>query len=118
MRVLTQLVIKYLMLGLITVLVLPAGAAVTIGPALWAALIVTLVAYVLGDVLVLPRGGNATAVICDFVLVTLVFWLLPFVMPVAVGLGAALVTGGAVAVGEILYHLYLNSTRPRSTQQS
>jgi hypothetical protein len=113
LRVLTQLIIKFLMVGIITVLVLPAVAAVTFGQALWAALIVTLIAYVLGDVGVLPRGGNAAAVFVDFVLATLIFWALPMVMPVAIGFGPARVTGGAVAVGEILFHMYLNASRPR-----
>jgi hypothetical protein len=113
MRVLTQLIVKYLMLAIITVLVLPAVAAVTVGQALWAALAVTLVGYLLGDVMILPRGGNAAAVVADFLLATLLFWALPLFMPVAVGFGAAVVAGGAVAVGEILFHLFLNSTRPR-----
>ncbi len=116
MRVLTQLIIKYLMVGLITVLVLPAVAAVTFGQALWAALLVTLIGYVLGDVGILPRAGNSVAVVADFALATLIYWALPFVMPVAIGFGPALVTGGAVAVGEILYHMYLTASRPRQTR--
>jgi hypothetical protein len=113
LRVLTQLIVKYLMVAVITVLVLPAVAAVAIGQALWAALIVTLLGYVLGDVGLLPRTGNAAAVLADLILATLVFWALPLVMPVAVGFGPALVTGGAVAVGEILFHLFLNASRVR-----
>lgn len=112
MRVLTQLIVKYLMVGVITALVLPAVAAVTIGQALWAALAVTLIAYVLDDVAILPSAGNSAAVLVDFVLATLIFWALPLVMPVAVSLGPALVTGGAVTVGEILFHTYLNASRP------
>jgi hypothetical protein len=116
MRVLTQLFIKCLMDGIVTVLVLPAVAAVSFGQAVVAAIVLTLLAYVIGDVGVLPRAGNAGAVVVDFILATLFFWALPLFMPVSVGLGPAMVAGGAVAVVEILYHVYLNSSRPRQAQ--
>lgn len=109
LRILVQLAVKYVMIGLISVLVLPAVASVTAGRALWAALAVTLFAYLVGDMLVLPGLGNAMAVLADFVLATLVYWVWP---GPAIGFGAALVTGGAVAVAEILFHYYLDRRQP------
>jgi hypothetical protein len=102
------LVVKYIVIAVLSALILPATSGVTWPVALWIAAVVTVLAYILGDRLVLKAAGNAGAVVADFVLAVGLYWLARFYAPGAVmSFGAALVAGGAVAVAEILFHQFL-----------
>ena len=113
MRSLTgTLVVKYLIVAALSVLILPAVARVLWPAALWIALVVTGVTYVLGDRIVLAAAGNAAAVVADFAAAVALYWASPLFAPgVAVPFGGALTVGGAVAVAEILFHQFLLEKR-------
>ena len=108
MRYARQLLFKYVLIGAVTVLVLPAVARIAWGQALWVAAVATVALYLVVDLVVLPFAGNALAVVVDFLLAFAMFLVAPFLAPgSAVGVGAALTTAGAVAIIEILFHQYL-----------
>jgi hypothetical protein len=106
--VLATLVVKFLVIAVLLALILPATSRVHWSQALWIAVVVTAVTYVVGDRLVLRTAGNAATVLVDFGLAVLLVWFGPRYAPgAAIPFGAALVAGGAVAVGEILFHQFL-----------
>ncbi|HVB11273.1 MAG TPA: DUF2512 family protein [Bacillota bacterium] len=102
------LVIKYVVIAALAALILPAVGRVTWTQALVPAAVVAVLTYLLGDRLALRALGNAGAVVVDFALALVLFWLAPVYVPgVRLGFGGALTAAGAVAVAEILYHQYL-----------
>ena len=51
---LTSLLIKFIMIGLISVIILPLFAQISSGQAILIAVVLTAVAYLLGDLMILP----------------------------------------------------------------
>ncbi len=115
MRLWWELALKFLLVGIVAELVLPQVGRVNWAQAMWVALVVTVVAYALGDRLALPAWGNAGAVLVDFVLALALFSTTPLLAPGSrLDLGGALVAAGALAIMEILYHQYL-MRRPQAS---
>ena len=106
---LTALVIKFIVIGLVSVIILPIFGRFSSGQAVLTALVLTLIAYLFGDLGVLPRYGNVTAVIVDAITAALVIgvadWTFNGVITLnATGWVLALVL---LAVGEWFFHRYL-----------
>lgn len=102
------LVVKFVIVAGLLAVILPAVGRVAWAQAVWLGLIVTIIAYGLGDRIILPRMGNAGAVVADFIIAVGLLWMAPVLAPgVGLGFGGALVGGGAVSVAEILFHHHL-----------
>ncbi|MBE3590976.1 MAG: DUF2512 family protein [Firmicutes bacterium] len=67
---------------------------------------VTAVGYVAGDLFLL-RYGNLAAAAADAVIATVIIWSLTALLGTPLGLGAALMVGAAVGVGEVLFHAFV-----------
>ena len=105
------LIIKVLMIGVITMVVLSMFRGITPADSIYIAIVITLVAYVLGDMLILPAYGNLAASISDGIIAFLIAWLTPFVAPnIPVTLGNALAVGALVGIGEWFFHKYVART--------
>lgn len=102
------LLLKYLVIGVLSALILPAVGGLHWSLALLPALAVTLATYAV-DHLALPSMGNAGTVVLDFAVALGLFWAVPWYLPggVRLGFGGALTAAGAVATAEIVYHQYL-----------
>ncbi|MGP3561257.1 YndM family protein [Geobacillus sp. BK01] len=110
MRHLLALALKYLLTTTVMFAILPLFLRISSAELLWFSLWVTLIAYALGDLYVLPRLGNVSATIADFGFVFVATWI---------GIGAFYdVAGGAIvsaaffsallaALGELLFHGYV-----------
>lgn len=73
------------------------------------AVIATAVNYVLGDLFVLPKFGNAVASVGDGVMGALVAYIVSLVTPLfVVNLTSLLLFAVLVAVGEYFFHQYLS----------
>jgi hypothetical protein len=75
-------------------------------------LIITLATYVIGDLFILPRFGNLIAALADFVMFTAGIWLLSqfFVQETPANLIiASLIAAIAIALGEALFHAYMEN---------
>ena len=76
-------------------------------PALFAALVLTGIAYFVGDMLVLPQTGNLMATLADGALTLLLLWLMRF-FGLPLGVNTILLAVLAVVVVEgLFYHPYL-----------
>lgn len=105
----TWLIKALLQVGLAEAL-LPLVGRVPPWPALLMALAVAALTYGLADRLLLQTQDNGRAVLADFLLAVPALRLLGLLLPgVQLPFGGALTVGGAMAVGEILYHQYLLS---------
>ncbi|MUK90196.1 DUF2512 family protein [Ornithinibacillus sp. L9] len=77
----------------------------------WISLLVTGIAYLIGDLVILPRYGNAIATLADFPLAFLSLWILGSLL-LAVGtpiVTTSLFAAFFISVAEPLIHAYLES---------
>ncbi|KKB37150.1 DUF2512 family protein [Bacillus thermotolerans] len=110
MRHLTAILIKFVaitaVLYLALELVMDGGVFVD---ALIMGAIVTVVSYVLGDLMVLPAAGNSVAVFDDIILSAILVWVLGMVFNNAAGVFVnALVISVVFAIAEWFFHIYMN----------
>lgn len=86
------------------------------GKSMWTQTIITgiilsILAYVVADLWVLPNFGNLAAVITEFVMAALVIWLMMKALPQFVLSGkGVLMIALIIGLGEWLFHGYLKST--------
>jgi len=103
--------IKLLMIGVIMLAVLTLFGGVDAVTSVYIAIVTTIAAYIIGDLLTLPTFGNLTASIADGIIAFLVAWLTPFVVPgLFISLGLAIAAGALVGVGEWFFHKYFRRT--------
>lgn len=112
---LTSLLVKFIMIGLISVIILPLFAQISSGQAILIAVVLTVAAYLLGDLMVLPRYGNTTATVLDVVLAAVVIGLSDWMINGFVTLTPAgwVLFLGVLAIGEWLFHKYLKTSPVR-----
>ncbi|HEY3315439.1 MAG TPA: DUF2512 family protein [Bacillota bacterium] len=118
MRHVTALIIKFLMLGLVALIALPLLAKVTAMQAIGLAVALTVIAYILDDLLILPAFGNGVATVADVVLAFLTLWAANFVVrTLAIGFWAAAITAVIIGVGEYFFHTWLQRANVVRTKQ-
>jgi hypothetical protein len=69
--------------------------------------VVSLIAYALGDAIILPRTNNTFASTADFALAFALFWLAAFVFAQPFRLSGLFLTAFAISVAEYFFHDYL-----------
>lgn len=69
--------------------------------------VVSLIAYALGDALILPKTNNTFATTADFIMVFALFWFGSFAFAQPYRLPGILLTALAITVAEYFYHGYL-----------
>jgi hypothetical protein len=82
--------------------------------AFWTVVIIafagTVINYLIGDLLILPRWGNVIAAICDGILGGLAAWMILAVAPVTYAfMNSVYIFAIIVAVAEFFFHMYLIS---------
>lgn len=105
----TNFLAKLVVVGLISIIVLPNFSALNTNQSLITALVLSIIAYALGDLFVLPAYGNITATIGDIILAAVVFYAADLMVNGAITLSAAgwLLALGGIALGEWFLHRYL-----------
>ncbi|MED3778182.1 YndM family protein [Geobacillus stearothermophilus] len=110
MRHLLALALKYLLTATVMFAILPLFLRISSAELLWFSLWLTLVAYALGDLYVLPRLGNVSATIADFGLVFVATWIGVGAFYDGAGgtmINAAFFSALLAALGELLFHGYV-----------
>lgn len=105
------LIIKFIMITAILWFILRLFFGVDFGEIITISIILTPLAYVIGDLLVLRYFNNTTATIADFGLSFITIWLIGAAIinePISVAT-AALISSIAIAIGEWFYHYYVNN---------
>ena len=111
MKNVQNLLIKTALTMLVLILLIPVFGKGTWTQTIITGLLLLVISYVIGDLWILPKFGNFTAVLADFGLSALLLWAmvkaLPhFTLTTAGILSIALILG----LGEWLFHAYLQST--------
>jgi len=105
----SALLIKVIMIAIISVVLLPIFSQITATQAFVIALILTLVAYIIGDLWVLHRYGNFMATVGDVVMAALVIGIADLILHNTMTITAAgwVIILALVAFGEWFFHKYL-----------
>ncbi|MCJ1909301.1 YndM family protein [Planococcus ruber] len=112
------LAMKFVMIAAVLLIILTLFFDVPFGDTLWISLVLTLVAYVMGDLMIFRKAGdrsdqnkrNAIATVSDIVVAFLVIWLMGEALVsndvniITPALISAIVIGG----GEWFFHKYLD----------
>ncbi|MRX71622.1 DUF2512 family protein [Bacillus lacus] len=117
------LAIKALLVLPVLLIVLTGIYDVPIGSTILLGVVLIVAAYLLGDMMVLPKMGNVAATIADFGLAFLVLWIGLSMMGVEQGGNGALpalIASILLAAGEWFYHKWLlkGDHSPRTTSAS
>jgi hypothetical protein len=106
------LLIKFVMITVVLLVTLGFLYGVDFGDILTISLFLTIAAYLIGDMVILPQFGNTAATIADFGLAYLGTWLVGAMIieqPIRLGV-ASFITALIIAIGEAFYHRYLTKT--------
>lgn len=104
--------IKFVVISIVLLSILGIfQATASIGEILMISFLVTGVAYVIGDLFVLPRFGNLIATIGDFGLSFLSVWILGslFIEPTYSMISASLFSAIFISLSEALFHPYVKN---------
>ncbi len=106
----TALAVKFIVIGLISVIILPIFSQITTGQAVGIALVLTLIAYFLADLVIVPRYGNITAVVADVIIAALVIGIADWSVNGVITLSPAgwVLVLAILGVGEWFLHKYLS----------
>ncbi|OMP68303.1 DUF2512 family protein [Domibacillus epiphyticus] len=69
--------------------------------------IIVILAYFIGDLMILPKMGNVSATISDFVLSFIITWATLNFFGYDEALGEAVLTAIVISIGEYFYHRWL-----------
>lgn len=118
MNHLKALVIKFLMIAVVLLIILTGIFDVEFGDTLLISLVLTLVAYVLGDLMVFRKAGdrsdqtkrNAIATVGDIVVAFLVIWLMGEALFADTQdiIMASIISALVIGAGEWFFHKYLD----------
>ncbi|WP_134217755.1 DUF2512 family protein [Pelotomaculum sp. FP] len=108
-RHVTALLIKFVMIAIISIVLLPLFSQITAIQAFVIALVLTIVAYLAGDLWILHRYGNVYTTIADVVMAALVIGIADQILHYTMTITAAgwIITLALIAFGEWYFHKYL-----------
>ena len=99
--------LKWLINGIIVVPMLMYNTYVPFFEAAIAATALTLIAYFVGDQVILRLSNNALATFCDAVLAFVVLWIVSYEMNWGLSFGRILLTTALLGIAEWLIHRYV-----------
>lgn len=105
------LIVKFVMITAILWFVLGLFYGVDFGEIITISIILTPLAYVIGDLLILRYFNNTAATLADFGLSFITIWIIGVAIinePISVA-AASLISSVAIAIGEWFYHYYVNN---------
>jgi hypothetical protein len=101
------LLIKYIMIVVIIGAVLGSLTDLTFSDILYISLALTIISYIIGDLLILSVTNNTVATIADVILALAVIYLFNFILINDISLGDAFIAALILGVGEWFYHKYV-----------
>ncbi|WHH60039.1 DUF2512 family protein [Petroclostridium sp. X23] len=108
MKHINALLIKFMMIAVALEVILMLVTDLSFGAILYIALAVTLIAYVIGDLLILPASNNTVATIADAGLALVTIFMFNYVFRGAyISFADALLAAAVLGVGEWIFHKYV-----------
>jgi hypothetical protein len=108
MKHMTALLIKFVMISVILEIALNLMTNLTFGDTLYIAAIVTILAYIIGDLLILPTTNNTVATVADAVLALATIYTFNFIWGVRyISFLDALIAAAVLGLGEWFFHKYV-----------
>ena len=102
------LLIKFLMVTIILEILLSTLTDLTLTEILYVSATVTVLAYVLGDLLILPASNNTVATLADVGLAIAVIYLFNYVWILRyINWTATIISAAAIGLGEWFFHKYV-----------
>ncbi|MEW6624241.1 MAG: DUF2512 family protein [Bacillota bacterium] len=107
-EVLYSLAVKFIMIALVMVFALTIFGNTTLISALLSALTLTLFAYIVGDLGILPNFGNTITAVVDGVIALVILIALNALIPdINIGFFYAMIIGIIIGGGEYIFHQFL-----------
>lgn len=108
MKHIVALCIKYVMTAVILEVVLMFMSTLSFSKILLISLAVTIIAYVIGDLLILSKSNNTTATICDAVISFITIYAFYYIPTFgSISITNSIVSAVVVAIGEWFFHKYM-----------
>lgn len=102
-----KFIAKLILNGVILTLMLYWYTEITIQLAFFVSILFAIVAWLLGDQLILRASNNMTATIADFGLTVVYLWIVREVLDISLDWGEIFVISAIVGVAEWAYHRYV-----------
>lgn len=115
----TALIIKFIMVAAVLEIILGMLTNFSFTQILYISLTVTVAAYVIGDLLILPASNNTIATVADSGLAAFVLYMFNFFwIPRQISLLDALICAAVLGIGEWFFHKYVaNHVFPNRTEE-
>ena len=109
MRHVGALLLKFIITAVVLELILLNLTALSFGSILVIALTVTVLAYLIGDMAILPRSNNTVSTIADIGLSFVTILLFNYIFPgAAISFFDALIASIGIGVGEWIFHKFVS----------
>ena len=104
------LIIKFIMVTVVLELVLSMLTELTLTDILYISMVVTALAYIIGDLLILPVSNNTIATVADIGLALVTIYMFNYLWNInEISFYDALISAVVVGAGEWFFHMYLGS---------
>lgn len=108
MKHIIALVVKYVMVASVLEIILGIFTNLSILEILIISLTITIMTYIIGDLLIFSIFNNSVAAVADAGLCWLIIYLFNYVWPIRyISLLSALSAAVIVGIGEIFFHMYI-----------
>lgn len=105
MRHAAALIVKFILTTIVLEVVLLLFSGITFGKILWISLSLTIIAYVIGDMVILPATNNIVAAIADMGLALVIVYLFNFIWNTnEIPFYCAFIAGVLIGIEETFYH--------------
>jgi hypothetical protein len=110
MKHVTALLIKFVMIAIVLETVLYMSTELSFTSILYIAVAVTILAYIIGDLLILPATNNTVATVSDAVLALATIYMFNYLWNTRViSFRNALISAAVIGVGEWFFHKYVSN---------
>lgn len=109
MKHIGALILKFVIIAVVLELALLNLTVLSFGSILTIALTVTILAYLIGDMAILPNSNNTVATIVDIGLSAITIWLFNYIFPgAAISFFDALIASIGIGIGEWVFHKFVS----------
>lgn len=110
----SNLIIKYIMIGVISIIFLSLllTPPIPLANTLIIALFVTGILYVIGDLFILPGSGNYAATAANIIMAALILWAASFFIIQNIPVSTAIITAIVIGAGEWVLHRFQQTKVP------